>query len=507
MALPKVIGTETEFGITVRNQPNFNPAVSSGLVINAYRGDSARVKWSFEEESPGRDVRGFGFESRAPADLEAGIPNVVLTNGARLYVDHAHPEYSTPECLNPLQAALHDKAGEVIMARAGRSAQELVPAGQIVGLYKNNSDGKGNSYGAHENYLLARQLPFDEVIKHLTTFLVTRQVFTGSGKLGAENGRPHTDFQLTQRADFFEEEVGLETTLKRPIINTRDEPHGTPAKYRRLHVIIGDATMSEVQTFLKVGTTALFLAAIEDGALPDFITLQDPVTACWQVSHDLDMRLPLKLADGTTATALELQWQYNEWLTKYAEQLGTEHDHVLAEWASILDDLERDPLSTADRLDWSAKFRLLDAMRERDSLTWSDAKLRALDLQFHDIDPERGIYHRLARRGALRRLFTDEEVDAATRRPPEETRAYFRGECVSRYPGALVAANWDSLVFDTGEGSLKRVPMMEPLRGGKDRVEELLESSPNAAGLLAALGGSDGRAGTEETTDTGRERV
>ena len=203
MALAKVIGTETEFGITVRNQPDFNPAIGSALVINAYRGDAARVQWSFEEESPGRDARGFGFEGSVTSDFDAGMSNIVLTNGARLYVDHAHPEYSTPECLTPLEAALHDKAGELVMARAARAAQELVPEGYVVGLYKNNSDGKGNSYGAHENYLLSRTLPFDDVIKHLTAFLVTRQIFTGSGKLGAENGRPQVGFQVTQRADFF----------------------------------------------------------------------------------------------------------------------------------------------------------------------------------------------------------------------------------------------------------------------------------------------------------------
>jgi len=503
VALPKVIGTETEFGISIRNQPDFNPAVASGLVINAYQGASARVQWSFEEESPGRDARGFGFESGASSDFEMGAANVVLTNGARVYVDHAHPEYSTPECLTPRQAALHDKAGELVMARATRAAQELIPPEQTIGLYKNNSDGKGNSYGAHENYLLSRTLPFDEVIKHLTTFLVTRQLFTGSGKLGAENGRPEVDFQLTQRADFFEEEVGLETTLKRPIINTRDEPHSTPSKYRRLHVIIGDATMSEIQTFLKVGTTALFLAALEDSALPDFLALQDPVGSCWAVSHDLEMSKPLQLAGGTTATALEMQWQYHEWLTKYAEGSDQDHEPVLAEWEKVLTDLERDPLSTADRLDWSAKYRLLTAMRERDGLSWTDPKLKALGLQFHDLDPERGIYHRLVRRGAVRRMFAEEEIEAATREPPEETRAYFRGQCVARYSDSLVAANWDSLVFDTGESSLTRVPMMEPLRGGKDRVAGLLDSSPTAAGLLAALGGSDGRAGTKEAGETG----
>jgi proteasome accessory factor A len=176
---------------------------------------------------------------------------------------------------------------------------------------------------------------------------------------------------------------------------------------------------------------------------------------------------------------------------------------VLNEWESVLTDLERDPLSTADRLDWAAKYRLLTAMRERDGLSWTDPKLKALGLQFHDLDPERGIYHRLVRRGAVRRMFTEEEIEAATREPPEETRAYFRGQCVARYADSLVAANWDSLVFDTGESSLTRVPMMEPLRGGKDRVAGLLDSSPTAAGLLAALGGSDGRAGTKKAGETG----
>ncbi|MDH5372671.1 MAG: proteasome accessory factor PafA2 family protein, partial [Acidimicrobiia bacterium] len=243
--------------------------------------------------------------------------------------------------------------------------------------------------------------------------------------------------------------------------------------------------------------------ALEDGALPDFIALDDPVASCWQVSHDLEMHRPIRLSGGSTARVLELQWQYHEWLTKYAEQSDDDHEFLLSEWEKILTDLERDPLSTADRLDWAAKYQLLDGLRQRDDLSWEDPKLRALNIQFHDVDPDRGIFQRLVRRGAVRRLFTDDEVESATRRPPEGTRAYFRGECVARYADSLVAANWDSLVFDTGEGSLKRVPMMEPLRGGKDRVAGLLDNSPTAAGLLEALGGSDGRAGKETAPETG----
>ncbi len=279
MAIRKVMGTETEFGIQIRNRPDFNPALASALVVNSFPGRRIRVQWSYEEESPGRDARGFGVAGYDYPDPDSALVNAVLSNGARLYVDHAHPEYSGPECFDPLEGALHDKAGELAAVEAMRLAQPTLPTGQVLKLYKNNSDGKGNSYGSHENYLLDRATPFGQIVRHLTPFFVTRQIFTGSGKVGSENGRPDVDYQITQRADFFEEQVGLETTLKRPIVNTRDEPHGDPSKYRRLHVIIGDATQSEVQNFLKLGVTAIFLAAVEDGALPDSFELDDPVAS------------------------------------------------------------------------------------------------------------------------------------------------------------------------------------------------------------------------------------
>jgi proteasome accessory factor A len=458
-------------------------------VVNSYPGDRVKVQWSYEEESPGRDARGFGHDTFGVVDPEGAVVNSVLANGARLYVDHAHPEYSAPECYDPLEGALYDKVGEVVMQAAGRAATEV--AGKRVSLYKNNSDGKGNSYGAHENYLLSRETPFGDVIRFATTFLVTRQIFTGAGKVGSENDRPEVDFQLTQRADFFEEEVGLETTLKRPIINTRDEPHGDPSKYRRLHVIIGDANLSEHQNFLKIGSTALMLAALEDGALPDPLDLDDPVESCWQVSHDIGLSRPLELEGGGTATALELQGRYLEWLTKYVEKELDDPvwDQVIQEWERTLDLLATNPEDLADTLDWVAKKRLFDGYIERDGLTWQDAKLRALDLQYHDVDPERGLYHRLVARGAMRRLFDDAEIEAAAVTPPDRTRAYFRGRCVTEFSKSLVAANWDSLVFDTGESHLKRVPMMEPLRGGADLVGAMIDEAEDAADLLRRLGG------------------
>ena len=489
MALHKVLGTETEYGIVVRGDTGFNPAVASSLVVNSYPGDRVKVQWSYEEESPGRDARGFGHDTFGLIDPEGAVVNSVLANGARLYVDHAHPEYSAPESFDPMEAALYDKAGELVMSAAARAATQV--SGKRVSLYKNNSDGKGNSYGAHENFLLSRETPFGDVIRYAMTFLVTRQVFTGAGKVLSENDRADCDFQITQRADFFEEEVGLETTLKRPIINTRDEPHGDPSKYRRLHVIVGDANLSEVQNFLKLGTTALVLSALEDGAIPDSLDLFDPVESCWHVSHDIDLRKPLELDGGGTATALELQGRYLEWLSKYVEKELDDPvwDRVIEEWERVLTGLATEPMSLSDTLDWVAKRRLLDGFVERDGLSWNDSKLKALDLQYHDVDPERGLYYKLADRGSMRRLFTDEEIKMAMVTPPERTRAYFRGRCVSDFSDALVAANWDSLVFDVGESHLKRIPMMEPLRGTAELVGSVLDEAEDAADLLERLGG------------------
>jgi proteasome accessory factor A len=489
MAIHKVLGTETEYGIVVRGDPGFNPAVASSLVVNSYPGSRVKVQWSYEEESPGRDARGFGHDTYGLIDPEGAVVNSVLSNGARLYVDHAHPEYAGPETYDPREAALYDKAGERIMHRAASAASEA--AGRHVSLYKNNSDGKGNSYGAHENYLLSRETPFSDVIRYATTFMVTRQIFTGSGKLGKENDREDVDFQITQRADFFEEEVGLETTLKRPIINTRDEPHGDPSQYRRLHVILGDANLSEYQIFLKLGSTALILAALEDGAIPDSLDLADPVNSCWQVSHDLALTRPLELDGGGSATALELQSRYLEWLTKYVEKELDDPvwDEVIGEWERTLDLLATKPEALADTLDWVAKRRFLEGYVNRDGLQWTNSKLRAFDLQYHDVDPGKGLYNRLADRGSMRRMFTDEEIDEASESPPTRTRAYFRGRCVSDFAGSLVAANWDSLVFDVGESHLKRVPMMEPLRGDAALVADLLDNAEDAADLLRRLEG------------------
>jgi proteasome accessory factor A len=426
--------------------------------------------------------------------VETHLVNAVLTNGARYYVDHAHPEFSAPECRDARQALLFDRAGEEILLRSMEAARSMLPEGQEIVVYKNNSDGKGNSYGCHENYLLDRATPFGRIVAHATAHLVSRQIFTGAGKVGSEmpgTRRDEVPFQLTQRADFFEEEVGLETTLKRPIINTRDEPHADAQKYRRLHVIAGDANMSEVQTFLKLGSTAIVLAMVDDDALGESIRFARPVAAMHQVSRDVGLAEPLLLADGTTMTALEIQWHLLGSARDYAERTGLEAvghevgEEILVRWESVLNALESDPLQLADQLDWVAKYRLFDGYRERHGLGWDDARLAAMDIQYHDLRPGSS----LARRVGLERLTDDESVAAAVHDPPEDTRAYFRGRCLSRFADDIVAANWDSLVFDVGGSSLQRVPMMEPGRGTREAVGALIDASTSAADLLERLQG------------------
>ncbi len=494
MAIPKVFGTETEYGIAAAGAPDFNPVLSSSLLISTYAGSLRRIRWDYEQESPLRDARGFEpMPAREGSDEDLGLANVILPNGARYYVDHAHPEYSTPECITPRDLVVHDKAGERILERSLDEVIRALPSAPLLSIYKNNSDGKGNSYGTHENYLVDRLTPFGDIVRDLTPFFVSRIVFTGAGKVGAEaawDERGRSIYQLTQRADFFETEVGLETTLKRPIINTRDEPHADPEKYRRLHVIVGDANMCEVATFLKIGTTAIVLKMIEDAFLPD-LTLQTPVPSFHEVSRDLTLTSEIPLADGRRLTAIQLQWEFFEHARKYVEREEDtpEHREVIERWESVLGALESDPYSLHGQVDWVAKYRLATAYRERDGLDWSDAKLRAIDLQYHDVRRDKGLYYRLEASGKVERITTDEEVEGAISEPPVNTRAYFRGRCIAKYPDAIAAASWDSLIVDIGKEALQRIPMHEPLRGTQEHVEALLAQAEDAAELVRLLQG------------------
>lgn len=493
MALPKVCGIETELGIVVRGAES-NPVLASSLVVNAYvNGTAPHIAWDFEAEQPANDARGFSLVDVMAPEVETHLVNAVLTNGARFYVDHAHPEISTPECVDAFEALVFDRAAEEIARDAMRAANALLPEGGEVVLYKNNSDGKGNSYGCHENYLLDREIPFGRIVGQITPHFVTRQIFCGAGKVGCE--LPGLDpaavpYQISQRADFFEEEVGLETTLKRPIVNTRDEPHCDPQRYRRLHVIVGDANMSEVATLLKVGTTAILLAMIEDDRLGTDMLLADPVRAIRAISHDPDLTRTVVLRSGARMTALDIQWHLYERARSYAEDIGLEAvgekvgAEVLDRWEHVLSGLESGAGDLATTVDWIAKRRLVEGYQERHGLAPGDARLKALDLQYHDLRSDRS----LAARVGLETIVEPGAARDAMSQPPSTTRAYFRGRCLAKWPDQVVAANWDSMVFDLGREPLRRVPMMEPLRGTAAHVARLIDESSTVADLVSRLG-------------------
>jgi Pup amidohydrolase len=503
MSVHRVMGTETEYGISVSGQPNANPMLASSQIVNAYANATVRARrarWDFEEESPLRDARGFDMSRQVAdpsqlTDEDLGLANVILTNGARLYVDHAHPEYSTPECRTPRDVVVWDKAGELLMVDASERAA-AIPNTRPILLYKNNTDNKGASYGAHENYLMRRQTPFGDIVRHITPFFVSRQVITGAGRVGVGQDGSQHGFQISQRADYFEVEVGLETTLKRPIVNTRDEPHADPDKYRRLHVIIGDANLSEISTYLKIGMTSLVLAMIEDRFLSVDLTLAKPVRSLHEVSHDPSLQQTVELKDGRRMTAVQIQLEYLEQARKYVEdRYGSDADEqtvdILNRWESVLTRLERDPMECKRELDWVAKLALLESYRERDGLEWDHPKLHLIDLQYADIRPDKGLYHRLVRMGKVDRLVGQEEVRRAVDHPPTDTRAYFRGRCLQKYADQVAAASWDSVIFDLpGRDSLQRVPTMEPLRGTERHVADLLDRCDTADALVRAITGS-----------------
>jgi proteasome accessory factor A len=472
------MGTEVEYGISVPGDPTANPVITSTQVVLAYAAAAElprakRARWDYEVESPLRDARGFDLSTPSiptspDSDLDdLGAANVILTNGARLYVDHAHPEFSTPEVTTPRDIVIWDKAGERVMEEAAmRSA--TVPGAPRIQLYKNNVDGKGASYGSHENYLMSRSTTFPSIITGLIPFFASRQVVCGSGRVGLGPGGDEAGYQLTQRSDYIEVEVGLETTLKRGIINTRDEPHADADKYRRL------------------------LDMIEAGQRFDDLRLAEPVRSVHAISRDPGLQAKVELADGRKMTGLDLQWAYHERAVAHvARTQGEQVDQVTAEvmttWGDVLDALGRDPMECADRLDWPAKLRLLEGYRARDGLAWSSPRLQLVDLQYSDVRMGKGLYNRLVARGSMKRLVTEDEVIDAMRKPPEDTRAYFRGRCLERYPAAVAAASWDSVIFDLGRESLVRIPTLEPLRGTRNHVGKLIDASETAEELVAAL--------------------
>ena len=499
--MTRYLGTETEYGITCPDNPLISPLVTSTHAVVAYAAlrTQARTRWDYAEEAPLKDTRGFDlqrYRSVPVVDANAiGVANVVTTNGARYYVDHGHPEYSSPECSNAFDAMVYDAAGDIVLNDAAACIRELWEQQVSVlakhepcpplKFYKNNVDGKGRSYGSHENYLYSRHTNFENLTQALIPFFVTRQVIIGAGRMGIGQESEREGFQISQRADYFEQEVSLETTLNRGIVNTRDEPHALAAKFRRLHVIVGDANMSQYSNFLKMGMTKLVLDCIESDVDFSDLRLANPVDEIKQVSHDPTCTHELLLADGRRLTAIDILRIYRERAAALPE-LDEVDTKVLALWGEILDDLERDPLSTADRLDWTAKWSLIRRYLDR-GVDIADPKLKLIDIQYADIDPAKSLYHALVRKGKMRTLVAEETIKRAVTEPPTDSRAYFRGRVSEKFGEDIVASSWQSVIFSVNNQP-HRLPMDKVDGFTKEEIGELVERAEDITALMKGLG-------------------
>lgn len=526
MSVAKAVGIETEYGILILGAPDPNPFRASQVVLDAYPtvGGPAipmGLYTDMQTGSAGQSGRGYGGQTPAemqddpievqPVDDYAttevygvetatyGTGSLMLANGARFYIDHAHPEYCTPEALSPRLIVAADKAGERIVERCmnAANANGSLPPGQQILIYKNNSDQKGNSYGCHENYLLSAELYEDLlrrrshlIYRYLLPFLITRIIFTGAGKVGYENKTAPATYQLAQRADFFEMLMGLQTTYRRPLFNTRDEAHSDQLAFRRLHVILGDANMAEFSTYLKVGTTQIVLQMLEDGAIKTDLTLADPLGAFKQVSRDLTFRQPLALEAGATMTAAAIQEVYLDLAEAYLNAQGGSDEQwaVWHAWAEVIDTLQSaDWQPLARKLDWAIKRQVLDRYLLSQQVTWEDVErwqpviewavstgqrqsaaeamartlglpvtdylrqrevyftLRRLDLEYHDVHstgPQAGLFYRLQAGQHVERVIDDALIAHHIQQPPPDTRAWLRGKIVERFAPHIVSADW-----------------------------------------------------------------
>ncbi|KAB8295634.1 depupylase/deamidase Dop [Bifidobacterium avesanii] len=534
MSVKRIMGTETEYAVSLANTPNstdgghYNPVqLSFDVVDGASAPETRHIRWDYRQEDPVNDARGHRLErAAARPDMltdapQLNITNVIAPNGARVYVDHAHPEYSAPETRDPFDAVAWDHAGDRIMQAAAERAS--ANTGRPIALHRNNVDGKGACWGTHENYLMERSVPFDDVIALMTPHFVSRQIYAGSGRVGLGECSEGNGYQLSQRADYVHARVGLQTTFDRPIVNTRDEPHAASDRYRRLHVITGDANRMETPQVLKLGVTSMLLWLLEHAgeagfdltALEDGLALADPVQAMHTVSHDLTLDEALPLANGGTTTAWMMQVRLRAAVYEVAAAVhGTDTRgepawpdrstaSVMAMWGQALadaaairhanDDERLGMAGEASRVEWLLKWQLLERMRRKHGCDWSAARLKALDLGWAALDPKTSIWSRMEPRAE--RVLDPGRVEHAAAEPPEDTRAWLRAEVVRRFPAEVVAASWthldvldgsDAQAIGSGGGTFD-FDMSDPSRFGKAQCAEALRHAKSAAGLLESL--------------------
>ncbi|NMM97436.1 depupylase/deamidase Dop [Bifidobacterium olomucense] len=503
MTVRRVMGTETEYAVSVKGAGRYNPVQLSFDVVSAAADRHSRnIRWDYRQEDPVNDARGMRLErANARPDMltdapQLNITNVIAPNGGRVYVDHAHPEYSAPETTDPFEAVQYDHAGDLLMQQACERAR--ADTGQPIELHRNNVDGKGASWGTHENYMMNRAVPFDQVSRLMTLHFVTRQIYAGSGRVGLGERSETAGYQLSQRADYIHARVGLQTTFERPIINTRDESHSTD-DCRRLHVIVGDANRMDVPQVLKLGTTSMLLwllehadeAGFDVSAFLDGLELADPVEAMHTVSHDLGLNAALPLASGGETTAWLIQLKLRQAVYQVAALVdGTDTagepqwpdkptTSVMAMWGQSLadvaairhasDDERLDMTGEASRVEWLLKWQLLEKLRRKivggadggrgmagvsDILDirsgtagavcgWEDPRLQVLDLKWAALDPKDSVFTKLVPR--TERVNTSAEVTFAATEPPENTRAWLRAMLVRRFGSEVAAVSWSRL--------------------------------------------------------------
>ncbi|MCS7253885.1 MAG: proteasome accessory factor PafA2 family protein [Armatimonadota bacterium] len=452
-----LFGLENEYGVLIEGCSLIELPCAVKAIVESYP-YQACLRWDYSHESPRLDMRGFVAkrlevdpkEKELDRETISRSPNAfepcdrVLKNGARLYHDHAHPEYSTPECRRLKELVAHDKAGEriVLMCASNFSAK----FGAAVKVFKNNTDFHGSTYGTHENYLMLRSVPFEVAVDAFIPFLCTRIIYTGAGKVGSETnyGRKRgVKYQLSQRAEYFDSLVGTDTQFRRPIFNTRDEPHADRSKYRRLHIIVGDANMSQYAIALKVGTTAIVVKLLErHWRVPDWLKIAHPVKALHEISMDESMRWLVELADGRKMSAIDIQRIYLTAAQTLLDDADEDIHWVLSEWNKVLDELETDPATLSDRLDWVAKRRLMEMFIEAEGTDWDDERLKAIDLAYHNVDPNEGLYYAIEANNLMRQVVEERDIENAIHNPPCNTRALIRGRLIERFNSSLLSVSW-----------------------------------------------------------------
>ena len=500
---PIQFGIETEIGIDRDSAEELDVVAESIALVRSAAQPGVRMRWDYQSEDPHADMRGFHVQELRQDTDEAHYfaqdaqrelsfveikSDLVLGNGARFYNDHAHPEYCTPECSTLDELAAHDRAGErILMGCAQKLSEER---GQKVRLYKNNTDFRGHSYGCHENYLLPRSLSWDRLAAGIQAFLVTRQIFAGAGKFGieAEDKFISPDFQIAQRSDFFSELQSVDTMQRRPLINTRDEPHADPQLYRRFHVIIGDANMSPFATRLKVGTTALVLEALIRDPKRRHPVLADPLDALCRISRDAAFRWEVRLQRNKPATALSIQRDYLNAAWDLCDRNNPVTGQLLADWETALNDLDEDYRRCANRLDWVAKLGMIRSFQQEQKLADNDPWLQSLDLEYHRLDKDEGLYLGLEQSGQFIGIPDSGRVREAITEPPRSTRAFVRGKCIQKFPQAVIAAQWDHVTLQTSRGALKisLLDLFDP--GAIAAVGAAIEAAASADDLAALLG-------------------